>query len=246
LKIILNLKKHHSKLNAHTMRISITIFALLVLFCSCEKEYVYQVGNLPFFEFNKVALNGSESLDTSRSFFNGTINGVSTAYVDGESTIVSGGNLEITSQKDNQRYRFVYKLTPTVPQSYHEFPEIYLPSFMTNNIRNYVDSLVVGKAFELSTPFNSIQPSNSVALVMKVPYSVKSKSGSQSEIQVFYSYPEKQEANAGVKIISKEFKKMGTGKSAVDLVLSVNCVLEDYQLNSLEIQDGLFKIRIYL
>jgi hypothetical protein len=228
------------------MRISIAVFALLVLFCSCEKEYVYQVGNLPFFEFNKVALNNSETIDTSRSFFNGTINGISTAYVDGEATIVSGGNLEITSQKDNQRYRFVYKLTPTVPQSYHEFPEIYLPSFLTSNIRNYVDSLVVGKGFELSTPFNAVQPSNSVALVMKVPYSVKSAKGNQSEIQIFYSYPEKQASNAEVKIISKEFKKLGTGKSFVDLTLSVNCILEDYQFNALEIQDGLFKIRIFL
>ncbi len=228
------------------MRVFGAIFIMIILFSACEKEYVYQVGNLPFFEFKKVALSNTNVLDTTGSFFNGIINGISITYADPSSTTVSGGSLEENSKQGNQRYRFVYKLTPTTPQNYQEFPEIYLPSFMTNNINHYVDSLQVGKKFDLNIPNSTSELSNSVSLVMKVPFLVKSQNGTRSEIQVFYSYPEKQLTSNGVKIISKEFKQVGVGKKVVDLTLSVNCILEDYQFNTLEIQDGLFKIRIFI
>lgn len=225
------------------------LFALSVLFLlsSCQKEYVYKVGNLPFFEFDKVALNNTESIDTTRSFFNGIINGVSTSYSNGESTNTAEGKLELLSAENKKRFRFVYKLTPLKQENYQEFPEIYLPSFLTNNLKDYIDSLVIGKNLRLTTPSDILQTSNTVALVMNVPYVIKGKNNSTDNgLQIFYSHTEKQRADSGVKVISKEYKKIGKAENVVDITLSVNCTLEDYQLNTFEIEDGLFKIRIFL
>jgi hypothetical protein len=177
------------------------------------------------------------------------VNGVNTSYSSssGEATNTSEGKLEQVSLGNKARFRFVYKLTPIRQENYQEFPEIYLPSFLTSNLENYVDSLVVGKNLRLSTPNNTEQPTSTVALIMNVPYVIKGKNNSSDNgLQIFYSYTEKQKENAGVKIINKEYKNMGVGRNVVDITLSVNCTLEDYQLNTFGIQDGSFKIRIFL
>ncbi len=224
------------------------IGTLLALLVGCRKEYTYQISSLPIFEFNKVEFSNTAVVDTAtHTFFQGVINGTTSTFGENDTDFSPEGNLELTNQDNVKRFRYIYKFTPSTQQQYQGFPEIYLPSFLTGNIRHYADSLQVGDVYNLSSPLAIANNNLGAAFSIKVPYKLKNKAGNESyETQIFYSNAEKQGKKSGMKIVSKEYKKIGVGRNVVDILLSINATLEDSQYNTLQVEDGFFKIRIQL
>ena len=224
------------------------IGTLLVLLVGCRKEYTYQISSLPIFEFSKVEFSNTNVVDTAtHTFFQGVINGSASTFGENDADFSPEGNLALSNQENVNRFRYIYKFTPSTQQQYQGFPEIYLPSFLTGNIRHYTDSLRVGDVYNLSSPLDISDYNGGAAFSIKVPYKHKNKNGSENyDTQFFYSNAEKQGKKSGMKIIAKEYKKIGVGRNVVDILLSINATLEDSQYNTLQVEDGFFKIRIQL